>query len=187
MRSGFAPGGPEPVNGVEHLLGYVRGQLAGEGMLAAVESHGIAPVVVRLAVLGIHLRRREPSPARTVEVAGEVLADLARLLAAEAELGAGEIVEQFREAVSPTETQGRRLDLPAARADLSGAIDHTLDLGRAVLDLAAGEMVTARPLIDSAVGAAGRVLAAASKAAVSPSDPSDHPSGQLPPAAAVQS
>jgi hypothetical protein len=172
------------VSVVEHLLGYVRGQLASGGSIHGLESHGIAPAILRLSLLGIHLRAAKPSPARTFEIAGEALSEVARLLAVEAELGAGQVVELFREAAGrPKELP--EPDLRAARADLSVALDHALDLGRAVLDLAGGEVRADRSLIDSAAGAAGRVLAAAHKAAAFPPDPSSasHP-GQASHAAA---
>lgn len=151
--------GATPVNRVEHLLAYLEGQLASRTSHVGA---GIQPVLARLALLSIHIRERQPSVKRTVGLAAEVLSELACLLAAEAALGTDETVDLFRNAVDRPD-QPRSLDLRAARADLSVAMDHAMDLGRAVLDLAAGKLHTERSLIDSAAGVAGGVFDAVLK------------------------
>ncbi len=155
---------------VEHLLGYVRGQLAADRAAGDVPCHGALPVLMALQSLGVHLRRVTPSDRRILDLAGRALADLARVLAAEAELGTEEVIDLFSEAAG--EVGEPRRDLAAAKADLSIALDHAQDLAAVIQDLAAGELPDHRSLIDSAAGAAGCILAAASKAAALPPDPS---------------
>jgi hypothetical protein len=143
------------------------------------------PVLLGLQCLGVHLRRRDPVERRVLELAGRALADLARVLATEAELGIEEVLDVFSEAAPAPDDRTR--NLPAAKADLSVALEHAQELAAVIQDLAAGARPDHRSSIDFAAGAAGCLLAAVQKAAAFPPDPSPSHPAQLPDAAAARS
>lgn len=157
------------MSGLATLLDRARaaGRAAGAGGTDR-ERMGAAAVVLTLAALAIHLRRPEPLPERTVELAAEAIARLAALVAAETGMATEPAFDRLVDHCSAADLPALRLDLATARGHVAVAVERTFDLGYAVLD---DGIAASAYLLDLASLIAGHVLLGALLAGAVPSEP----------------